>query len=72
MQQETLNFTQQPTDAEVKHETVTVEVPETTAMLKRRVRDTGARHGKAFGLTGAVTTSYISGFGAGFIAAFKD
>jgi hypothetical protein len=72
MQQDTLNFAQQPTDAEVKHEVTMTEVTETTAMLKRRVHDTGARHGKAFGLTGAVTTSYISGFGAGFISAFKD
>ncbi|CAB4131121.1 hypothetical protein UFOVP121_61 [uncultured Caudovirales phage] len=65
-------FVQAPSDAEQATDITMAEATETTAMLKRRVRDTGARHGKAFGLTGAVTTSYISGFGTGFIAAFKD
>ena len=41
-------------------------------MLKRRVLETGQRHGKAFGSIGVVTTSYTKGFSAGFLSAFKD
>jgi hypothetical protein len=41
-------------------------------LLKRRVREAGQRHGRAFGNIGVVTTSYTRGFAEGFVASFKD
>lgn len=70
--QSTMSFVQQASDAEVKHETSTSVTTVPAQPLKRRVHDTGARHGKAFGNIGVVTTAYTKGFAEGFVSAFKD
>lgn len=66
--QATMAFIQEPSDKSPQNEAAVVE----QVTLKRRVRDTGARHGKAFGSIGVVTTSYVQGFAEGFVASFKD
>jgi hypothetical protein len=64
---------QQPADADVKHETIDAKAVVTELpTLKRRVHSTGARHGKAFGNIGVVTTAYSKGFAEGFVSAFRD
>jgi hypothetical protein len=45
---------------------------EAIPQLKRRVRDTGIRHGRATGNAGLVVTSYCSGFVAGFKQSLRD
>lgn len=66
-------FVQQTSDAEVKRETIDTTATTVPVLpLKRRVHDTGARHGKAFGNIGVVTTAYTKGFAEGFVSAFKD
>ena len=71
--QATMSFIQQPADADVKRETLDATVVATEHVtLKRRVHNTGARHGKAFGSIGVVTTAYTKGFAEGFVSAFRD
>jgi hypothetical protein len=71
--QASMSFIQQPADAEVKHETIdATSVVTELPTLKRRVHNTGARHGKAFGSIGVVTTAYTKGFAEGFVSAFRD
>jgi hypothetical protein len=40
--------------------------------LKRRVKATGHRHGRALGNAGVMATSYTQGFASGFMSAFRD
>jgi len=72
--QATMAFIQQPSDADVKHESSNATAVATSDVitLKRRVHNTGARHGKAFGNVGVVTTAYTKGFAEGFVSAFRD